>query len=169
MYRHEIHVLLRAKMIVTSEQPVPQTRLLEVLRDRVGTWRRDELRCEKESGLRRLNDALAGPLPPNESARAILRSDPDALTLTIDQGPLLVSQSSDEDPAYPDQVEHLRCERCGSHDVEDARWVEAATLDIMDSCSAIGDEVYCRACEEQTPSEYGSLADWRRTHPPVQE
>lgn len=167
MYRHEIHVLLRAKMLVTSPEPVSQTRLLEVLRDRVGAWRREELRFEKESGLRRLNDAVAGPLRANETARTVLRSDPDALELTIDQGPLLVSQSSEEDPAYADQVEHLRCARCGSHDVEDARWAEAATLDFTDSCSSIGDEVYCRACEEQTPSEYGSLAEWRRTHPSV--
>jgi len=165
MYRHEIHVLLRVRIDVTSDAPLPRSGLLRAVAERLGAWRREELRWEKESGLRRLSAALTCSVPLGEGKETVLRSDDDAVNLTIDQGPLLVAQSSDEEPGYADSLEQLRCNDCGSHDVEDARWVDAATLEPTESASSIGDEVYCRRCQEQSPAEYGSLLDWRRTHP----
>ena len=169
MHRHHLRIPGRLSRSVATDRPVSEYDLRSLIEENCAACRRAELTFHRKSSVKRIDRrtwCVAG-LSFGETAQTFLRSDPDALQLTIDRGPLLVSQSSEQDGCYADQVEHLRCERCGSHDVEDARWIEAATLEFMDSCSSIGNEVYCRTCQEQTPCEYGSLAEWRRTHPSV--
>jgi len=157
MFRHHVQVPLRLTLVLEGLHPLSQEGLRSVVEARLAEWRREEVCRDAASVLGRLRRYLSCEYPVRGGGAAHARPDTESLDLVLDGRPLLVEQSASADPSYADQIELLRCSRCGSADVEDARWLDARTHELSEALSPVGDHVFCRHCFEETPVAHGTL------------